>query len=144
VKTEVVALDSPFKESETFLAGLPGEELRDYTCRFNSDGSARETLVYFYGNDDRAGTTRAGEPLRREAVYLGRVDPVRLHAARKLRDTFYVGPAGHERRDRRVEYGADGGIAQTIIFYYDGDDRAEAAPSGAPVRRQVAYDGAIP
>src|SRR5205823_3205974 len=107
VKAEEVALASPFKESETFLAGLPGEEMRDHTVRYNSDGSVRETVVYFYGADQRAATARGGDPLRREAAYLGRVDPVRLHSARKLRDTYYVGPAGHERRDRGVEYTAE-------------------------------------
>src|SRR5438874_8003604 len=144
VKAEEVALASPFKESETFLAGLPGEEMRDHTVRYNSDGSVRETVVYFYGADQRAATARGGDPLRREAAYLGRVDPVRLHSARKLRDTYYVGPAGHERRDRGVEYTADGAISQTVLFFYEGDVRADAAPSGAPVRRQVAYEGAIP
>src|SRR5262249_2516737 len=70
--------------SETFLAGSRGEELRDYAFCYNSDGSIRETVVYFYGADQRAATAHRQEPLWREAVYLGRVDPVRLHEARKL------------------------------------------------------------
>lgn len=137
-------LEPAFKESETFLAGLPGEELRDYTFRYNSDGTVRETIVYYYGDDRRAGSARGDDPLRREAAYQGRVDPLRLHSARKLRDTVFVGPAGHERRDRRIEYQADGQAAQTVVFFYDGELRAAAAPSGAPLRRQVAYEGGLP
>lgn len=145
---EVVAasleLGPAFKESETFLAGLPGEELRDFTFRYNSDGAVRETIVYFYGEDHRAGTARGVEPLRRQAAYLGRVDPLRLHSARKLHDTFFVGPPGHERRDRRVEYQAGGAAGQTFVYFYEGDVRAAVAPSGAPLRRQVVYEGDLP
>jgi sulfite reductase (ferredoxin) len=134
----------PPMQSETFLAGQPGEELPDYRYRYNSDGSVRETVVYFYGDDVRAAGARPGDPLRREAVYQDRADAGRLHAARKLSDTYYVGPAGHERRDRRVEYGPDSRVTQTVVFYYNGDARASEAPSGSPLRRQVAYQGALP
>ncbi len=131
------------KRVETFLAGLDGEERADYAYRYNNDGTVRETVIYFYGDDLRAGAAQPGEALRREAVYVGRVDAYRLHAARKRSDTRYVGEAGHERRDVRLEYHPDGRVAQTVVFYYDGDARAAAAPSGAPVRRQVAYEGSI-
>ncbi len=131
------------KEEEIVLAGLAGEERRDAAFRFNSDGGVRETAIYFYGLDARAAQAGSGAPLCREAVYLGRVDPARLYAARKLRDLYYVGPAGHERRDRLVEYHPDGSVARTVVFYYDGDARAADTPSGMPVRRQVAYDGLV-
>ena len=131
------------KRLETFLAGLDGEERADYAYRYNNDGSVRETVIYFYGDDLRAGFAQPGEPLRREAVYVGRVDAYRLHAGRKRCDTRYAGEAGHERRDVRVEYHPDGRVAQTVVFYYEGEARASAAPSGAPVRRQVAYEGSI-
>jgi sulfite reductase (ferredoxin) len=130
------------KRSETFLAGTAGEEQRDFTFRYNTDGSVRETVVYFYG-DDRRAAQASGQPLRREAVYRGRVDPQRLHAARKLSDTWYVGSADHERRDRRVEYAADGGVAQTVVFFYEGEAQAEDAPSGAALRRQVMHEGEL-
>jgi sulfite reductase (ferredoxin) len=129
--------------AETFYAGHPGEELRDYACRYNSDGSVRETVVFFYGDDRRAGTASPGDPLRREAVYMGRADPLRLYAARKLSDAHYVGETGHEARDYRVEYLPDGRVAQTVVFHYDGDARAADAPSGAALRRQVAYAGRL-
>jgi sulfite reductase (ferredoxin) len=131
------------KEEEVLLAGLPGEERRDAAFRYNSDGSVRTTAVYFYGGDLRATQALPGDPLSREAVYLGKADPARLHAARKLSDTYYVGPRGHERRDLSVEYHADGSVARTVVFHYDGDARAAASPSGAAVRRQVAYDGRL-
>ncbi len=133
----------PRKRVETFLAGLDGEERADYAYRYNNDGTVRETVIYFYGDDLRAGTAQPGDPLRREALYLGRADAYRLHAARKRSDTRYVGDPDHERRDVRVEYHPDGRVAQTVVFYYEGDARAAAAPSGAPVRRQVAYEGSI-
>ncbi len=133
----------PRMAAETFYAGQPGEELRDYACRYNSDGSVRETVVYFYGDDQRAGTASPGDPLRREAVYQGRADTQRLYATRKLSDTHYVGDAGHEARDYRLEYLPDGRVAQTVVFHYEGDARAAAAPSGAPLRRQVAYAGRL-
>jgi sulfite reductase (ferredoxin) len=126
------------KRSDTFLAGSAGEELRDYSYRYNSDGSVRETIIYFYGDDLRATQATGFDPLRREAVYQGRVDTNRLFAARKLCDTFYVGDTSHERRDLRREYRADGSVAQLVVFYYDGDERAADAPSGAAVRRQEA------
>jgi sulfite reductase (ferredoxin) len=130
-------------QEEIVLAGPPGEELRDCAFRYNSDGSVRETVVYFYGDDRRASGAGRGDPLRREAVYLGRVDVTRLYAARKLSDTYYVGDVGHERRDRRIEYHADGRVARTVLFFYDGDRRAADAPSGAALRRQAAYDGKV-
>src|SRR5439155_11544403 len=86
------------QRSETVLAGAAGEERPDYSFRFNNDGSVRETIIYFYGDDRRAAGAQPGDPLRREAVYQGRVDPSRLHAARKTSDTHLVGPASHERR----------------------------------------------
>src|SRR5262249_54748013 len=91
----------PAKRLDTFLAGPAGEELRDYSYRYNSDGSVRETIIYFYGDDLRATQATGFDPLRREAVYQGRVDANRLFAARKLSDNFYVGDASHERRDLR-------------------------------------------
>jgi hypothetical protein len=131
----------PEKRSETLLAGAADEERADYCYRFNSDGSVRETVVYFYGDDLRAAQASGFDPLRREAVYQGRVDATRLFAARKLSDTLYVGDQGHERRDRRREYKPDGSVAQTIVFYYEGDRRAADAPSGAALRRQEAWTG---
>lgn len=129
------------KRSETFLAGPAGEELPDYTMRYHSDGTVRETVVLFYGEDVRAANAAPGQPLRREAVYQGLVNPVRLHGARKLSDTYYVGGAGEELRDRRVEYHRDGTVAQTVIFQYDGEARASDVPSGARLNRQVVYEG---
>jgi sulfite reductase (ferredoxin) len=142
---EVVPAASPraAKRSETFLAGPPGEERPDYTVRYHTDGRVRDTCISFYGDDSRAATAPGDAALRREAAYAGRVDPVRLHAARKLSDTFFTGPAGHERRDSRFEYHADGQVARTVIFYYEGDARAAEVPSGVPVRREVAYAGRV-
>ncbi|HMF12042.1 MAG TPA: NADPH-dependent assimilatory sulfite reductase hemoprotein subunit, partial [Gemmataceae bacterium] len=91
----------PAKRSETFLVGPAGEEREDFSYRLNSDGSVRETVVYFYGDDLRASQASGFDPLRREAVYAGRVDASRLFAARKLSDMLFVGDAGHERRDLR-------------------------------------------
>ncbi|MBV9123281.1 MAG: NADPH-dependent assimilatory sulfite reductase hemoprotein subunit [Planctomycetes bacterium] len=143
VTEKPVPASAPAKLSETFLAGLPGEELPDHTFRYNSDGKVRETIIHFYGGDQRAQAAAPGSPLRREAVYLGQVDPFRLHAARKLSDTFFVGDPGHERRDRRVEYHPDGSVARTVVFFYQGDARAADVPSGTALRRQVVYEGAL-
>jgi sulfite reductase (ferredoxin) len=133
----------PRPTAETFYGGQPGEEMRDYSYRYASDGGVRETVVYFYGSDQRAATAGPTDPLCREALYQGRADPQRLHATRKLSDTYYVGDAGSERRDYRVEYLPDGEVAQTVVFHYDGDVRAADAPTGAALRRQVAYTGRL-
>ena len=98
----------------------------------NSNGSVRETVIYFYGEDQRAARAAPGQPLRREAVYQGHAHPLRLHAARKLSDTYHVGPAGHERRDRTVIYHADGRVARTVVYYYDGETRAATLPDSSP------------
>ena len=143
---EVVAAPLPpanAKRSETLLAGPPGEELPDYSFRYHTDGSIRETAVYFYEGDCRAANARGGRALRREAVYLGQVDPFRLHGARKLSDTYYAGLAGHELRDRCAEYNPDGAVARTILFYYQDDRRASQASSGSVLRRQVSYEGKV-
>lgn len=140
---EATPAAGPTKRGETFLAGSPGEELPDYTVRYHIDGSVRETVVFFYEGDRRAAQARPEHPLRREAVYQGQVNPNRLHAARKLSDIFYTGPAGHERRDYRMDYQPDGQVAQTVIFFYEGDTRAQDASAGATLRRQVAYQGAV-
>jgi sulfite reductase (ferredoxin) len=141
VALAATGIGAPQVSAETFLAGHPGEERPDYAFRYNSDGGVRETVVSYYGDDLRAAAAGPGDPLRREAVYLGRVDPGRLHAARKLSDTYFVGPPGHERRDYRVDYLPDGRPAQTVVFHYANGARAADAPSGSAVRRQVAYDG---
>jgi sulfite reductase (ferredoxin) len=129
------------KQRETFLQGSAGAELPDYRHVCNTDGSVRQTVVCFYGNDLRARDAHPGNALYREATYAGEVDAYNLHAACKLSDTYYVGPSGHERRDRTVEYFPDGRVARTLVYYYEGDTRASAAPSGTPIRREVAYDG---
>jgi sulfite reductase (ferredoxin) len=131
----------PSKRSEQFLVGPPGEERIDYEYRYNSDGSVRETAVYFYGHDCRAAASHAGEPLRRRAIYQGRVDPFRLYNARKLHDIDYVGSPGNERKDFQTYYQPDGRVAQAVVFYYDGELRANDTPSGAAIRRAVVYEG---
>src|SRR5262249_42869165 len=118
------------KRSERFLVGSTGEERIDYAFRYNSDGSVRETTVYYYGDDERAGTAHTGQPLRRKAAYEGRVDPFRLYHARKLSDIRYVGEQGSEQKDFQVDYHSDGTVAQIVVFYYEGDVRASDAPSG--------------
>jgi sulfite reductase (ferredoxin) len=138
-----VGLPNPFMERETFLAGPPGEERADFTYFYNTDGSVRETLVYYYGEDRRAAGARPDDAIRREAAYAGKADANRLFAARKRCDTFYVGALGHERRDRRVEYRAEDGAPRTVIFFYENDTRAADAPSGAPIKRQAMFDGAV-
>jgi sulfite reductase (ferredoxin) len=127
--------------SERFLAGPRDEERTDYVYHYNSDGSVRETVVNFYGEDHRAAAAHAGQSLRRQAIYQGRVDPGRLYGARKLSDIRYVGAPGQEQKDVQLDYHADGQIAESIVFYYEGDLRASVAPSGAAVRRAVAYAG---
>jgi sulfite reductase (ferredoxin) len=129
------------KRSERFLVGPPGEERIDYAYRYNSDGSVRETSVYYYGDDCRAAAAQSGQPLRRKALYQGRVDPSRLYNARKLSDTHYVGSPGNEQKDIQFDYHADGRVGQSIVFCYDGNARASEAPSGSAVRRAVVYEG---
>jgi sulfite reductase (ferredoxin) len=132
------------RRRETFLQGPAGSELSDYRYVCNSDGSVRQTVISFYGNDLRAKDAHPGDPLWREAAYAGQVDAYNLHAARKLSDTYFVGPATHEIRDQTVEYHPDGRVARTIVYYYDGDLRAGVAPSGTPLRREVTYEGRLP
>jgi hypothetical protein len=139
-ETNSVPVPPAPKLSETFYAGQPREERADFTRRFASDGSVRDTVIYFYEEDSRAAGARPGAALRREAVYAGQADPSRLHAARKLSDTFLVGSAGQELRDRRLDYHVDGRPASITLFYYDGDRRASDAPSNAALHRQVVED----
>jgi sulfite reductase (ferredoxin) len=132
------------RRGETFLQGPAGSELSDYRFVCNSDGSVRLTVISFYGSDLRAGDAHRGDALWREAAYAGQVDAYNVHAALKVSDTYFVGPPGHERRDRTVEYYADGRVARSIVYFYDGDLRACDAASGTPLRREVVYDGATP
>ena len=46
-----------------------------------------------------------------------------------------------EGKDYRVKYHPDGSVAQTLVYYYAGDARADDVPSGSAIRRQVTYDG---
>jgi len=135
------AKNEALKRSERFLVGPPGEERTDYAYCYSNDGSVRETAVYFYGDDSRAAAAQTGQPLHRKAVYQGRVDPFRLHNARKLSDIHYVGSAGNEQQDFQIDYHTDGRMAQAVIFYYDGEVRASEAPSGSAVRHAIAYEG---
>jgi sulfite reductase (ferredoxin) len=129
------------KSKEDFFAGERGEELRDYTFVYDNSGSVVETIVYFYGADCRAAGANRAMPLTRKAVYRGKVNPLRLHTARKVEDIFYVGGRGQERRDRQISYHPSGEAARTFVFYYEGEERASAAASSAPLRRVVAYAG---
>ena len=56
------------------------------------------------------------------------------------RDTHYVRSPGNELKDFQTHYHLDGGAAQAIVFYYDGEVRATDAPSGAAVRRAMVYE----
>jgi len=129
------------RQGERFLGGHAGEERVDYVFRYNSDGSIRPTAVYYYGADCRAAAAGSGQPLRRQALYQGRVDPKRLYNARKLSDTHYVGSSGNEQKDIQFDYNADGSVAQSVVFFYDGDARANEASSGSAVRRTMVYEG---
>ena len=129
------------KSREDFFAGERGEEVRDYTFVYERDGSVVETIVYFYGADFRAAGANQALPLTRKAIYRGQANPLRLHAARKIKDIFYVGARGQERRDRQICYHANGEAARTFVFFYEGEARASAAPSSSPLRRVVAYAG---
>ena len=81
------------KHSETFFAGLPGEERPDYTYRYHTDGNVRETIVYFYGSDQRAGTAQPGDRLIRTGLLPGsrgrlsiaRSSQIERHLLRRLR-----------------------------------------------------------
>jgi sulfite reductase (ferredoxin) len=130
------------KRSEIFMAGPEGHERRDYAYCYRSDGSVKETAVYFYGDDWRASAAHLGEPLRREARYAGKVNAFRLHEANKLSDTYYVGSADEERADRRVDYRRDGEAGLTVVFFYGAEMRAEEAAAGTAVSRQVVFEGA--
>jgi len=141
---KLLPLPQTLPRTETFYVGPRGEEIADYAFRYDSDGSVRETVVFYYGEDARAASAHPGEPLRREAVYQGQANPCRLHAARKLSDTFYVGAPRQELRDRRVDYYPDGRPAQTIVSYYYDDARAAQAPTGAVLRRQASFEGQVP
>jgi sulfite reductase (ferredoxin) len=143
VITRTLETGQPSEESETYFQGGRGEERRDYSYCFDSQGNVRTTLVYFYGSDQRAASAQKCDPLRRKATYQGRVDPLRLYFARKLSDTFYAGPAGQERRDVRIEYHAEGRPARTVVFFYEGGIRAAEAPPGSALQRQAVYSGLI-
>ena len=131
------------RRSERFYAGRAGEELLDYSFRYTGAGEVSETVVYFYGEDLRATTSHRGLPLLRWAVYRGKVDPARLYAAEKRSDIFFVGAAGHERRDYRVDYHSDGSVKQTVVYYYASEARAGDVTSGIAVRRQTVYEGKL-
>ena len=135
------AAEETAKTREVYFAGERGEEVRDYTILYHRDGSVAASFVYFYGPDLRAAGAHRGLPLTRKAVYRGRVNPVRLHAATKIKDIFYAGAAGRERRDRQICYHSGGGAAWTSVYFYDGELRAEHASAGSPLRRVVAYCG---
>jgi sulfite reductase (ferredoxin) len=127
------------KSREDFFVGERGDELRDYTVAYETDGSVRSTIVYYYGGDRRACEAHRGLPICRKAYYRGRVNPARLHSARKLKDIFYSGPPGRERKDREIRYDADGKLARTMVLYYEGGLQAEKSHSGSPLRRVVTY-----
>jgi Nitrite and sulphite reductase 4Fe-4S domain len=131
------------KSSERFLAGGCGEELVDYLVRYDSSGRACYTIVYFYQGDLRARDAHPGLAVYRKAVYRNSADPARLYGARKLSDTYYVGPPGQERKDYRIDYHPDGAVAQTTVYLYQGDARASQALSAAALRRHVVYAGKI-
>jgi hypothetical protein len=131
------------RRSERFYAGRAGEELLDYSFRYTGGGEVSETVIYFYGEDLRATASHRGLPARRRAVYRGKVDPARLYAAEKRSDTFFVGAAGHERRDHRVDYHSDGSVKQTVVYYYASETRAGDVTSGIAVRRQTVYEGKL-
>ncbi|MFN4260506.1 MAG: hypothetical protein ACK4RK_14525 [Gemmataceae bacterium] len=128
---------------ETLFAGPTGEELPDYEIHYHPDGTIRETWVFFYGADQRAGQAHPGVPLRRKAIYRGQVDAYRLHAAHKLQDVYYVGAAGEEIEDYQVTYQDAGTVSETDVFFYEEDRRAFQSRPGQGLRRRATYVGHV-
>ena len=133
--------DTSARLREDYFAGGHGEERRDYAFLYNQRGEIVATAVYFYGADQRATSAGPESPLVRRALYQGKVNPFRLHSGRKTKDVFYVGARGQERTDRHICYHANGEAARTIVFYYEGDARAQESMPRAPLRRAVAFAG---
>jgi sulfite reductase (ferredoxin) len=140
----IPASPAPRPARETFFAGLPGQEVRDYAYVYHNDGSVRETIVYYYEGDRRADAASLDLALIREAVYLGQVDAYRLLNVRKLSDTFHVGPPGRERADYRHHYTPEGRVEQTVIYYYGDNCRAREAGDALPLRQQRVFAGPVP
>ncbi|MGF1577992.1 MAG: NADPH-dependent assimilatory sulfite reductase hemoprotein subunit [Gemmataceae bacterium] len=131
-----------FMESETFLVGETGEELKDYTIHYAGDGTVRETVVYFY-QSGRAAQSEPDEPLVRTESFVGQVDPAKLNQARKLSEVHHVGEHGHERKDKCVEYGKNGKVKRTVVYLYEDGKRAHEVPTKAAIRREKVYLGEV-
>jgi sulfite reductase (ferredoxin) len=62
------------KLSDIFYVGPPGHERKDYCTKYQADGRAAHTVIYYYANDERASDVASGTPVRRQVSHEGKLD----------------------------------------------------------------------
>ena len=124
------------KESDTFndiKFRLKGEEVKDYTLNYASDGTTiNTTTVYTYEGGKRANAASNTDHLQATTTYYdialdehGNVKPgAKMKSETFCRFTAQTKP-GEELADVTLDYNRDGSVKDTVVYYY-GDDKVRA------------------
>ncbi|MGB2601124.1 MAG: hypothetical protein WBD12_03835, partial [Candidatus Omnitrophota bacterium] len=138
---------------------LKGEELTDYTEKFNSSQDVTTTTVYLYESDlDRAVDANSDDRMARSVTYRGELtDPQATDAdgdgimdiyENKLASITYYDYntrlKGEEITDYTEKYNSKQEVTNTTVYLYESDlKRADAASSDDRMARSVTYRGAL-
>ncbi|MBD3296549.1 MAG: hypothetical protein GF392_04210, partial [Candidatus Omnitrophica bacterium] len=142
-----------------YEARLKGEEVTDYTEKFNSSGNITSTTVYLYESGlNRAEDAAAEDRMSESVTYRGALaDPANktLDARGVISDyttqlasiTYYdyeTRIKGEEVTDYTEKYSSSGNVTNTTVYLYESDlKRASGAESDDRMSRSVSYRGQL-
>ncbi|MGD2278971.1 MAG: VCBS repeat-containing protein, partial [Candidatus Omnitrophota bacterium] len=142
-----------------YAARLKGEEVTDYTEKFNSRQEVVTTTVYLYEDAlDRASAAGADDRMSRSVTYRGELDQPQAVDANKdgLIDVYenklasityydYVTRLkGEEITDYTEKFNSDQQVTNTTVYLYEADlKRAQAASADDRMARSVTYRGEL-
>ncbi|MDP8298441.1 MAG: hypothetical protein P9L88_00845, partial [Candidatus Tantalella remota] len=137
---------------------LKGEEVMDYTEKFNSRGDVTQTTVYLYESTlERAEDAAADDRMSRSVTYRGQVDTTVGDAdGDGILDGYETDVAsityydydgrlkGEEVMDYTEKFNSRGDVTQTTVYLYESTlERAEDAASDDRMSRSVTYRGQV-
>ncbi|MBD3426086.1 MAG: hypothetical protein GF409_02500, partial [Candidatus Omnitrophica bacterium] len=136
---------------------LKGEEISDYTEKFNSNQDVINTTIYYYEDNKRAEDAGASDRMSKSVTYRGEVDPetgdldgdgiLDGYEDQLASITYYDYEdrlKGEEVSDYTEKYNSNQEITGTTVYLYEADlKRAEDADSSDRMSRSVTYRGEV-
>ncbi|MFC1549071.1 hypothetical protein ACFL5E_03835, partial [Candidatus Omnitrophota bacterium] len=142
-----------------YASRLKGEEVTDYTEKFNSNQDVTATTVYLYESDlDRAVDAAGDDRMSRSITYRGELaNPqgadndndglIDLYEDRLASITYYdyaTRLKGEEVTDYTEKFNSNLDVTATTVYLYESDlNRAQAASADDRMSRSVTYRGEL-